>query len=498
MSWRQRKSSWSQKSYSHLEENVDVEASAVHDDGEETDAENLGPEECSAEFFDFLVHLKMHGNPSAKDVCILNCWARGARVQGKGVSLAVKPSRTRGSFSEKFDAVLGLTEAIQSDFCCVPVPGMPRSTLDRNTAPCHGAHVYEDLAKEIVETPGSRSACTTKFWQETGDHNVESTLSYKPKNLGNSRFPSRSTSMACHSNAGIRSLVTGSSTCSRVGGTCSSKCGRRTCVGVVAKVGAISTPSGHTTVGWSMRSTRAATRDNVTPWNPGERVTDSEDWRRRSDHGQGGLGGVRGDILVPDLGPPRDPLFSLRCKWWARRYVSRDRKTFEMYDAACRACESHVHLRTADDLQLFFGHVLASRRRERGGQITTTDIPALGIAKNLRVESPPTSCSSLKLEEFAARFPPAGVHITLWNPSAETLARPRNPLFGIDLCPAYLLPDELHTVHLWVFQIFVHTALSDIIIFDVWRASLSMGVQESDANGDLRLEYELSQCYKKE
>ena len=109
MSWRQRKSSWSQKSYSHLEENVDVEASAVRDDGEETDAENLGPEECSAELFDFLVHLKMHGNPSAKDVCILSCRARGAGVQGKGVSLAVKPSRTRGSISEKFDAVLGLT-----------------------------------------------------------------------------------------------------------------------------------------------------------------------------------------------------------------------------------------------------------------------------------------------------------------------------------------------------------------------------------------------------
>ena len=45
-----------------------MEASAVHDDGAETDAENLGPEECSGEFFDFLVHLKMHGKLSAKGV----------------------------------------------------------------------------------------------------------------------------------------------------------------------------------------------------------------------------------------------------------------------------------------------------------------------------------------------------------------------------------------------------------------------------------------------
>ena len=129
-------------------------------------------------------------------------------------------------------------------------------------------------------------------------------------------------------------------------------------------------------------------------------------------------------------------------------------KTFEMYDAACRACESHVRIKTTDDWQVFLGHVHTIRRQERGGQIATTDIPALGIAKNLRVESPPTCWSSLKLEEFAASFPPAGVHITSWNPSADTLARHRNPLFGVDLLPQDLLPDELHTMLHGVFQMF--------------------------------------------
>ena len=50
-------------------------------------------------------------------------------------------------------------------------------------------------------------------------------------------------------------------------------------------------------------------------------------------------------------------------------------------------CESHVHLKTNDDLKLFLGHVHTSRRLERGEQIATTDIPALGIATKLRVES---------------------------------------------------------------------------------------------------------------
>ena len=114
----------------------------------------LAQKSAARNSFKILVHLKMHGNLSAKDVRILSYWARGACVQRKGASLAVKSSRTGRGFSEKFDAVLGLTEAIQSDSCDVPISGMLRSTLDRTMMPCHGAYVYEDLAKNIAETPG--------------------------------------------------------------------------------------------------------------------------------------------------------------------------------------------------------------------------------------------------------------------------------------------------------------------------------------------------------
>ena len=124
--WRQRKSSWSRRSYCHFEERVDMAASAVHDDGEETDAEKLGQkEECSAEFLKLFVHSKMHGKLSAKDESILSNWARGAGVQGKRASLTVKPSRAGGGFSEKFDAVLAsskpfkvISVTCQSFDCC--------------------------------------------------------------------------------------------------------------------------------------------------------------------------------------------------------------------------------------------------------------------------------------------------------------------------------------------------------------------------------------------
>ena len=62
-----------------------------------------------------------------------------------------------------------------------------------------------------------------------------------------------------------------------------------------------------------------------------------------------------------------------------------------------------------DDLQVLLEHVHTRQRRERGGQT----LP-------LSVESSSTCWSSLMFEGFA------GVHITLWNPSAETLARHRN------------------------------------------------------------------------
>ena len=120
---------------------MDVEASAVHYDGAETDSENLGPEECSTEFFDFLMHLKVHGKLSAKDVCILSCWARGASVQGEGANLAVKPSRTASARSSthcwaspKPFKVISVT--CQSMEChAVPYGAMPRRERVRRLGP---------------------------------------------------------------------------------------------------------------------------------------------------------------------------------------------------------------------------------------------------------------------------------------------------------------------------------------------------------------------------
>ena len=134
--------------------------------GAETETENLGPEERGAEFFDFLVHLKMHGKLSAKDVCILSYWPRGAGVRGKGASFAVKPSHGRR-----------LQREVRPQCWASPKPFKVISVKYQSlgcyaalwNAPC--------LAKEIAETPGFEKRLRDQVLVETGALSTKSTLS---------------------------------------------------------------------------------------------------------------------------------------------------------------------------------------------------------------------------------------------------------------------------------------------------------------------------------
>ena len=123
-----------------------------------------------------------------------------------------------------------------------------------------------------------------------------------------------------------------------------------------------------------------------------------------------------------------------------------------------------------------------------------------GIAKKLRVDSPPDVLEFSHVGRVRNKHSfPLVFTSTLWNASAETLAANRNPLFGIDLRALSTFSLTNSTRCILGSSRFVCTrVLWDLIICDVWRASQGIGVQETDANGGLRLEYELSQWYKKE
>ena len=80
-------------------------------------------------------------------------------------------------------------------------------------------------------------------------------------------------------------------------------------------------------------------------------------------------------------------------------------------------------------------------------------------------------------------MPPGGVEVMFWDTRAETFARRRNPLLlspYTSLSVSELVADELHTMHLGVFQDFVLTCFWSVLLkdcFDVGGASENETVQ---------------------
>ena len=71
----------------------------------EAEAPELGEvRRCSEILLEMLIKLKLQGKLSAKDVCSLVYWAKGAGLQGAACTLAKDPNLIGGHFSENFDA----------------------------------------------------------------------------------------------------------------------------------------------------------------------------------------------------------------------------------------------------------------------------------------------------------------------------------------------------------------------------------------------------------
>ena len=61
-------------------------------------------------FFSYLVELKIKGKAvTARDVCVLSFWAKGAEMTGQGASLALHPSTSGGIFNSKSAKASGLS-----------------------------------------------------------------------------------------------------------------------------------------------------------------------------------------------------------------------------------------------------------------------------------------------------------------------------------------------------------------------------------------------------
>ena len=111
-------SNWEDRDYSWLENEDTGDAASDSDE----DIESLSQYEYSQRLFDLLVELKLSQRLSAKTVCTIAFWAKGAGVGEPASLLALSPKRTGGGPSEHFDRVTGVKDELKAGFYKLKAP----------------------------------------------------------------------------------------------------------------------------------------------------------------------------------------------------------------------------------------------------------------------------------------------------------------------------------------------------------------------------------------
>ena len=175
-------------------------------------------------------------------------------------------------------------------------------------------------------------------------------------------------------------------------------------------------------------------------------------------------------------------------------------RTAEGYDVACSACEHVVLVQTQHQLRELVALLRFDKRRGAHGRALLADFEVLGLKKGWRLEVG-HSCSDIGMvDTLIDDFPVDGVRLLFWDCSKETFCRRRNPLLSsrTTLTIADLVPDELHTLHLGVFQDYVLTVFWDLLLANAFMVEHDGNEETLLENGALHLRYELNQWCKKE
>lgn len=139
-------------------------------------------------------------------------------------------------------------------------------------------------------------------------------------------------------------------------------------------------------------------------------------------------------------------------------------KDDKSYDAACRQCETQVHIQDVSTFTRLIASLRADRRKTGShGRTLVQDFPSLGLRQGMRLEPSADHPDIYGVDEFIEAWPIDGVSLVFWDPTREDGARHRNPLFqdGTGVHRNCMAPDELHTMHQGV--------LGDFVAWAVWR-----------------------------
>ena len=173
------------------------------------------------------------------------------------------------------------------------------------------------------------------------------------------------------------------------------------------------------------------------------------------------------------------------------------KRTYDDFDAACRACEKTVVLSVA--LHQAIRTNLDYDRRDKGhhGRYLMAAIPGTILLAGDRLEPskeiPDTGAGFDNLSSFPTTT-------TFWKCSAETWVYHRNPLWNRRMGFTYdkrMAVDWLHTIALGIFQFFIMAAMHQLFQADAWGTREATEECRNAASVD-RMHSELTEHYREQ
>lgn len=453
-------------------------------DNDEEGFEDMSAEEAQLELADKLVDLKMKGKLSAKDVCVIAYFATKAGLpKGPLADLAYNPAAQSGHFNRHLSRVLKLDSELMKGAYLLEVPGHDKFALSRTQAKLPVLPPHECLEKSISQG-GSLSAQRLRVSVREKDwasqyyaHPVvqgaapEEAVWPLALYVDGVPFQKRDGLIAFYA----YDLVTNTRhlcTVLRKSELC--KCG---CLGWCSLWPVLAF------LEWSFAAlatgTKPTRRHDGRPFGDGDQT-------RSEQAGQVMLKGavvhVKGDwaeiaqtFAMPMWNHNTNPCFKCCATKEDLRSLGAlspmsdpfRKKTAEMYEEACKACERKVEVKNRHIHGRLLGLLVYDRRPNgRRGRVLSEDFQSLGLKAGDRLEPThqlPDVAAFDQVAEFPATF-------TFWRVGNESLTRHRNPLFngGARITPEHLAVDALHTLNLGVYKEFCTTALWELILNDAW------------------------------
>ena len=485
--------------------------------GDEFDFDSVTEDMAQQELGNMIVDLKHKGTLTAKDACILCWWAAKAGLKGLVADLAMRPDRPTGNFSKCFDRVMRKQAGGEDDDLYVmKVPSYRRATATRSHLETHVWPPHEAANDEIakVGSPTMRAlleerrntdALPPAYYEHEIVQRAPAGTPVYPYALYIDAVDFQRTDAII--GVWLCSLVTDCRhlcLAFRKSEQCCCGCRHWCTMHCIMSF-----------LHWSClhmaRGRMPSERHDGTPLS----AADGE--RRLADAGKDvGWRGVvlylKSDMMeyVTTLGYPSwksaspCPLcFCTPANMGDLAGISPvdvpwRTKTYEDYDAACRACEVWVEVTNADLFMTLRGSLEYDKRRTGNrGRCLQQDLRELGLKKGDRLQP---GGSLHDVGDIDVWDPESACRLLFWRRSEETFVRNRNPLFSKEtgIVPeAVLVVDWLHCLSLGVYKYFIAALWHALFQQDVFRVG-SQNPEVLVAESVARLREHLTRWYESE